>query len=256
MQTAEITCKTALVKSRIPGVDYVINPYLGCGHGCKYCYAVFMKKYARRLQGLPWGSFVEAKVNLDQVLRAELAKKKQRGRALLSSVCDPYQPMEARYRLTRQCLEALLDYGWGIDILTRSPLVVRDLDLLAAAPGVTVGLSIPTDDEGVRRVTEPQAPPIPARIATLKQLAAAGIATWVFIAPMLPMNPARLAELIAPYAGRVMMDPLNYRRQVQSLFCRQGWDDALTDAYAAATRAELRRLLGAKGQCRVGAAHL
>jgi DNA repair photolyase len=77
-------------------------------------------------------------------------------------------------------------------------------------------------------------------------LAEAGIATWVFIAPMLPMAPARLAELIAPHAGRVMMDPLNYRRQVQSLFRRRGWDDALTDEYAAATRAELHRLLGAQ----------
>ena len=70
MQTAEITVKSALIRSRIPGVDYVINPYLGCGHGCKYCYAVFMKKYARRLQGQAWGSFVEAKVNIAQVLRA------------------------------------------------------------------------------------------------------------------------------------------------------------------------------------------
>ncbi len=246
MQLAEITIKTALVKSRIPGVEYVINPYLGCGHGCKYCYAVFMQKYARRFQGQPWGSFVEAKVNIAEVLRRELARKRQRGRALLSSVCDPYQPVEVRYRLTRQILTALRDYGWGLDILTRSPLVVRDLDLLAGAPEVTVGFSIPTDAEAVRRVTEPQAPPIPARIAALKRLADAGISTWVFIAPMLPLNPARLVELIAPYADRVMLDPLNYRRQVQSLFHQQGWDYALTDAYAAATRTELIRLLGSK----------
>ncbi len=78
---------------------------------------------------------MEPKVNIAQVLRAELAKKRQPGRALLASVCDPYQPVEARYRLTRQCLEALRDYGWGIDILTRSPLVTRDLDLLATTPG-------------------------------------------------------------------------------------------------------------------------
>ena len=246
MQLAEITIKTALVKSGIPGVEYVINPYLGCGHGCKYCYAVFMKKYARQFQGQPWGSFVEAKVNILEVLRRELARKRQRGRAMLSSVCDPYQPVEAKYRLTRQCLEALRDFGWGIDILTRSPLVTRDLDILAGASGVSVGFSIPTDDEAVRRVTEPQAPPIPARIAALKQVAEAGMHPWVFIAPMLPLNPARLVELIAPYADRVMMDPLNYRRQVQSLFHQQGWDYALTDAYAAATRAELCRLLGAK----------
>ncbi len=248
MQIAEITVKTALVKSGIPGVEYVINPYLGCGHGCRYCYAVFMKKYARCFQGQPWGSFVEAKVNIAEVLRRELARKRQRGRALLSSVCDPYQPVEGKFRLTRQCLEALRDFGWGIDILTRSPLVVRDLDILAGASGVSVGFSIPTDDEAVRRVTEPQAPPIPARIAALKQVAEAGVRPWVFIAPMLPMNPARLVELIAPYAERVRLDPLNYRRQVQSLFHQQGWDYALTDAYATATRAELRRLLGAQAR--------
>ncbi|MCL4502118.1 MAG: radical SAM protein [Deltaproteobacteria bacterium] len=244
MQIAEITVKTALVKSGIPGVEYVINPYLGCGHGCKYCYAVFMKKYARRFQGQPWGSFVEAKVNIAEVLRRELARKRQRGRAMLSSVCDPYQPVEGKYRLTRQILSALKEFGWGIDILTRSPLVTRDLDILAGAHEVSLGFSIPTDDESVRRVTEPQAPPIPARINALKQVREAGINPWVFIAPLLPMNPARLAELIAPYASRVMMDPLNYRRQVQALFLNQGWDYALTDEYAATTRAELGRRLG------------
>jgi DNA repair photolyase len=248
MQLAEITVKTALVKSGIPGVEFVINPYLGCGHGCRYCYAVFMKRYARRFQGQPWGSFVEAKVNIAEVLRRELARKRQRGRALLSSVCDPYQPLEGQYRLTRQILAALRDFGWGIDILTRSPLVVRDLDILTGTPPVTVGFSIPTDDEAVRRVTEPQAPPIPARIAALKQVAEAGLHPWVFITPMLPMDPARLVELIAPYTADVRLDALNYRRQVQPLFHRQGWDYALTDAYAAATRAELSRLLGTKAQ--------
>ncbi|MFI5355265.1 MAG: hypothetical protein ACHQX0_06605, partial [Desulfobaccales bacterium] len=124
----------------------------------------------------------------------------------------------------------------------------RDLDILAGASGVSVGFSIPTDDEAVRRVTEPQAPPIPARLAALKQVAEAGLRPWVFIAPMLPMNPARLVELIAPYADRVLLDPLNYRRQVQSLFRQQGWDYALTDEYAATTRAELGRLLGAQAR--------
>ena len=90
-------------------------------------------------------------------------------------------------------------FGWGINSLTRSPLVVRDLDILAGAADrvQTVGFSIPTDDEAVRRVTEPQAPSIPARIAALQQVAAAGLRPWVFIAPMLPLNPARLVELIA-----------------------------------------------------------
>jgi DNA repair photolyase len=244
MDLTEITTRTALVRSRIPGVEYVINPYLGCGHGCRYCYAVFMGKYARQHRGAPWGSFVEVKINIARVLRDELQRKKRPSRALLSSVCDPYQPAERRYRLTRQCLEVLIEFGWGIDILTRSPLVIRDLDLLRGAPGATVGLSIPTDDDEVRKVLEPQAPPIGARVAALQRLHQAGLAPWVFIAPLLPMHPDRLHELIGPYVGHVMMDPLNYRRQAQPWFHRQGWDYALTDEFAAQTRAELRRLFG------------
>jgi DNA repair photolyase len=248
MDITEITARTMLVRSRIPGVDYVINPYLGCGHGCRYCYAVFMRRYARHHAGAPWGSFVEAKINLAQVLAAELARKKHRGRVLLASVCDPYQPAELRYRLTRRCLELLAEFGWDINILTRSPLVLRDLDLLTAAPGVSVGLSIPTDDDQVRRVLEPHAPPIPARIATLQKLHQAGLTPWVFIAPMLPMHPARLHELIAPYVGEVMMDPLNYRAQVRPIFHRHRWDYALTDAYARDTRAALLGLFQAQAR--------
>ncbi len=246
MQITAINAKTALVRSKIPGVEYVINPYLGCGHGCRYCYAVFMRKYARHHRQAAWGAFVEVKINLAAVLRAELRRKKRPGRALLSSVCDPYQPVEGKYRLTRQCLEILGEFGWGIDILTRSPLVCRDLDLLATLPDLSVGLSIPTDDDRVRKILEPQAPPIGARVAALQRLQQSGLTPWVFIAPMLPMNPARLHELLKPYVGRVMMDPLNYRGQVQGLFHRQGWDYALTDAYAAETRDTLRRLFGNK----------
>ena len=248
MQVTAITARTALVRSKIPGVDYVINPYLGCGHGCRYCYAVFMRKYARHHRQAPWGSFVEVKVNLAELLRAELQRKKRPGRVMLSSVCDPYQPVELKYRLTRQCLEILGEFGWGMSILTRSPLVCRDLDLLAALPEVSVGLSIPTDDDRVRKILEPQAPPIGARIETLKRLRRAGLSPWVFIAPMLPLNPERLHELLAPHVSRVMLDPLNYRGQVRGLFKRHGWDYALTDAYAVATRDSLMRLFGHKAR--------
>ena len=247
MQITEITAKTALVRSKIPGVNYVINPYLGCGHGCRYCYAVFMRKYARHLRQTPWGSFVEVKVNIAAVLRAELARKRQKSRAFLSSVCDPYQPVELKYRLTRQCLKLLQEYGWGISILTRSPLVCRDLDLLAACPDVSVGLSIPTDDDKVRRVLEPNSPPIGARVAALRRLKEAGLTPWVFIAPMLPLSPEKLHELLAPYASRVMLDPLNYRSQVRALFIKHGWDYALTEAYAAATRDRLEQLFSPQG---------
>ncbi|MDI6855037.1 MAG: radical SAM protein [Deltaproteobacteria bacterium] len=241
MDITEITSKTALVRSRIPGVDYVINPFLGCAHGCLYCYAVFMRKYSRRHRAAAWGSFVEVKVNIVEVLRAELRRKRKPGRAMLASVCDPYQPVEKSYRLTRGCLEALLEFGWGIDILTRSPLVVRDLDILRAAPDVTVGFSITTDDDRVRRVLEPQAPPIAARLRALKQVYEAGIHTWVFVAPMLPLNPDRLYAAIGPYIHHLMVDPLNYRQQVRDIYRRHGWDYALTDAYAVQTGAALLR---------------
>jgi len=248
MDITEVTTKSALVRSRIPSVEYVINPYTGCGHGCRYCYAVFMRKYSRQHQNAPWGSFVEVKTNLVEVLRSELSRKRKTGTAMLSSVCDPYQPAELRYRLTRGCIETLREYGWRISILTRSPLVTRDIDLLQSSIEASVGFSIPTDDDKVRAALEPTAPPIGARIAALRQMHAAGIHTWVFIAPLLPMNPQRLSELILPHIDHAMIDPLNYRSQVASLFRRHGWGYALTDEYAATTGAELPRLLGTKAR--------
>lgn len=248
MDITEVTAKTALVRSRIPGVEYVINPYTGCGHGCRYCYAVFMRKYSRQHQAAQWGSFVEVKTNIVAVLRAELARKRKTGTAMLSSVCDPYQPAERRYRLTRGCLEALREHGWGISILTRSPLVTRDIDLLKSCLGASVGFSIPTDDDTVRQTLEPASPSIDARIRALREVHAAGIHTWVFIAPILPMDPQRLVGMILPHIDDAMVDPLNYRGQVADLFRRHGWARALSDEYAAETGAELIRLLGPRGR--------
>ncbi len=235
MDVLEVKTKTALVRSKIPGVDYVINPYLGCGHGCRYCYAVFMRKYSRHPPS-SWGSFVEAKINIAEVLNSELSRKKRPGRALLSSVCDPYQPVENRYRLTRACLEVLRRWGWGIDILTRSPLVTRDLDIFSTTPEVSVGFSIPTDNDQVRKVLEPNAPPISARVNALKKLSEAGTRTWAFIAPILPMNPARLFEAVAPFISHLMVDPLNYRAQVKDIFLKNNWAHELSDQYAAETQ--------------------
>ena len=132
--------------------------------------------------------------------------------------------------------------------MTRSPLVCRDLDLLTSLPDVNVGLSIPTDDDKVRKILEPHSPPIGARVVALQKLHQAGLKPWVFIAPMLPMNAEKLYELLAPYVSHVMLDPLNYRKQVQAIFREQGWDYALTDAYAAQIRARLERFFGDKAR--------
>ncbi|MBN1268025.1 MAG: radical SAM protein [Kiritimatiellae bacterium] len=246
MRVFEITAKSALVRSRIPGVDFVINPYLGCGHGCRYCYAVFMRKYSRYNRNTRWGDFVEVKANIVDVLRAELRRRRSTATAHLSSACDPYQPVEQKYRLTRGCLEALREFGWGVNVLTRSPLVTRDLDLLGSFLEASVGMSIGTDDDEVRKVLEPRAPSIPARIETLRKLRAAGLHTWAFLAPMLPMNPERLHELVAPVVESVLFDALNYPAQVAAVFREQGWDYALDRAYARRTRAVLARLFGEK----------
>ncbi|MDP8237281.1 MAG: radical SAM protein [Candidatus Erginobacter occultus] len=244
----EIETASALVRSRIPGVGFVINPYLGCGHGCRYCYAEFMRRHSRFNQESRWGEFVEVKKNIVGVLAAELARKRKRGSALLSSVCDPYQPAEKDYRLTRDCLELLRNYGWEISILTRSPLVLRDTDILRTARDCRVGFSIPTDDDRVRKILEPAAPPIPARIEALKQLREEGIRTWAFIAPMLPMDPKRLYRLLDPVVEEVMIDPLNYVSRVEGFFRKQGWGYALSCQYARQTRQTLRKLFGAKAR--------
>ena len=243
----EIHTKSALVRSGIPGIDFVINPYLGCGHGCGYCYAAFMTKYSHGHAGARWGSFVEAKVNIADVLAGELSRKRRTGAVLMSSVCDPYQPAERRYKLTRRCLELLLRAGWKVDILTRSPLVFRDVDLLVS-PRVSVGLSVPTDDDRVRRALEPAAPPIGSRLVVLKKLKDAGVDTWAFIAPLLPMNPEALYKALSPLVGFVLIDPLNYRSQSEWLLRRHGLEQALTDDFARGTAAKLKELFGAKAK--------
>jgi DNA repair photolyase len=156
---------------------YTANLYRGCTHGCVYCYAPSLTHDERR-----WGSYVDVKVNAPEVLRREL-RSVRREEVFLSSASDPYQPVEARYRVTRRCLEVLLRSGFPVSILTRSPLVLRDLDLLGRFRRVCVGMSITTVP--VRRF-EPGVPPLSRRIETLRRLAAAGIRTFVSLAPVIP----------------------------------------------------------------------
>src|SRR5512138_999988 len=121
----EVRVKGILSRSKV--YDYVVNPYTGCQHGCSYCYARFMKKFTGHRE--PWGEFVDVKINAPDLLQKEIIKKKP-GMVWVSGVCDPYQPLESRYRLTRRCLEVLALHRWPVIVQTRSPLVTRDLDLL------------------------------------------------------------------------------------------------------------------------------
>jgi DNA repair photolyase len=203
----EINVRTALTKTGIPGRKYCINPYVGCAHACRYCYATFMKRFTGHIE--PWGSFVDIKINAPEVLRRQL-RRAERGDIIISSVTDPYQPVEAGYKLTRKCLEVLALYKFPVGILTKSPLVLRDIDIISKLKNTEVGLTITTDDDKVRAIFEPNAPPIPARIQTLKKLHMAGINTYVFIGPLLPMNPESLAKQIRPYVNSILIDRMNY----------------------------------------------
>ncbi|MBF0320383.1 MAG: radical SAM protein [Nitrospirae bacterium] len=203
----KITSKSILTKSGIEGVDYCVNPYMGCMHGCLYCYAMFMKKYSGHCE--EWGSYVDIKTNAPAVLRRQL-KSAKRGSVIISSVTDPYQPVEARYKVTRQCLEALLEYQYPVEILTKSPLILRDVDLLSQFNDIEVGMTITTENDRIRRAFEPKTSPIAVRIKTLKALHDKGIKTYVFIGPVLPMEPEELAAKIAPYTDSILIDRMNY----------------------------------------------
>ena len=212
VRVGEIRCKTILGKSGIGGVDYAVNPYLGCAHGCAYCYARFMRRMGHR--GEAWGSFVDAKVNALERLRVE-ASRRRRGKVLLSSVTDPYQPLERRYKLTRGSLEILLEHQFPVSIMTKSGLVLRDLDLIRKFDVCDVGFTITAFDDEVRMAFEPGASPIGVRLAALKELSAEGIPTWAFIGPVLPyLTDEGLEPLLNELAGsvsHVLVDRLNVK---------------------------------------------
>lgn len=177
----QVECRSVLNKSGL--ADYAVNCYAGCEHGCVYCYARFATRFSH--PGEPWGSFVDVKINAPQVLTHE-AKRKRVGRVFISSVCDGWQPLEASYHLTRQCLEILVPHRYPLTILTKSTLASRDLDLLTSKEGVELGVTITTLDEGLRRLIEPRSSPSAERLALLQEAKRRGIRTYAFVGPLLP----------------------------------------------------------------------
>jgi DNA repair photolyase len=205
MQVKEIEAKSILVRSKLPDADYVVNPYTGCDFGCQYCYATFTGRFVEQPLNA-WGDYVYAKVNAVPVFEAELDKLRRSSRApslLLSSVTDPYQALERRYRLTRGILEALArePYPGVVGILTKSPLVLRDVDLLAVLPRAEVGLTITTTDDRLGRWLEVRAPRASRRLAALAALTTHGISTYAFVGPLLPHFRYEPAALDALFGG-------------------------------------------------------
>ena len=205
MKINEIEAKSILVRSKLPDAEYVVNPYLGCVFGCHYCYASF----AGRFVGEPignWGSYVYAKINAVPLFEVELARLRRAGRApsiLLSSVTDAYQGAEKKYRLTRGILEVLArePYPGVVGILTKSPVVLRDADLLATIPRAHVGLTVTTTDDRLSRFLELRAPLASRRLETLAVLNSRGIETYAFVGPLLPHFRYDRGALDALFAG-------------------------------------------------------
>jgi DNA repair photolyase len=176
----------------------------------------------------PWGQFVDVKIKAPDLLRLEITKKKP-ARVWISGVCDPYQPLEAKYKLTRQCLEILAQNNWPVSVQTRSPLVLRDIDILKKGRDFEVGLSITTADDSIRKLFEPAAPSIEKRVRALDELHRTGLRTYVMIAPMLP-GAESLAEILAGKVDRVIVDRMNYH-YADWVYRKYGLTDKMTDNF-------------------------
>jgi DNA repair photolyase len=184
------------------------------------------------------------KVNAPDLLTREVLKKKV-GRVWISGVCDPYQPLERKYRLTRTCLDILVRNDWPVTVQTKSPLVLRDIEILRRASNVEVGFTITTADERMRKIFEPGAPPIEKRVAALKALRAEGIKTFAMIAPLLP-GAEGLPALLKDSAGQVLVDRLNYH-YADRIFQKYGMQWAMKDSFFEEKGKELRKAFAKNG---------
>lgn len=241
----EIEVRSVLTAQRGGGgipTDFSINPYRGCLFGCSYCYA---SKFVHddAVKRAEWGKWVEIKKNAVNALQRE-SHKVQGGSVFFGSATDPYQPIERRVGLSRAMLEVLLlAFPAHLHIQTRSPHVVRDIDLFKKfGDTLTIGVSIPTDSEVVRKAFEPRAPSIPRRIAAAKELKEAGIRVTASVAPLLPCTPRRLAALLKPAFVKAWVGEMNFydrAEQLRNLYAERGWNDYLLPSHKERVKAAL-----------------
>ena len=210
MKVREIKCNSIIVESKLEDTKYSINPYRGCSHNCVYCYAPYILREKRE-----WGSFVDVKINAAEVLAKEIRKKKD-GNILISSVTDPYQSLEEKYKITRSLLEKLND-KFLVSILTKSHLVIRDLDLFKKL-NCEIGVTITTFDENISKIFEPNAPSPEKRLAALSYFKISGIKTYIFFGPVLPyISDINLERTLSKFASekpnKIFVDKLNIKGQ-------------------------------------------
>jgi len=199
----EEPCKTALNPVKGMGFRWSLNPYMGCVHRCTFCYVRHFERRSERPSDDRYGTSIRVKTNVAYVLRRELARASwEHEHVAIGAATDPYQPAEGRYRLTRACLEALRDASNPFSIITRGPMIVRDLEVLVDASqraSVSVTFSVPTLDEEVWKRTEPSTAHPRQRLKALKELVEAGVKASVGMAPILPGisdRPEQLREVV------------------------------------------------------------
>ena len=206
-----VNCKSALSKSNLPGLDYSLNPYRGCEHNCAYCYV----PNVLRIKRSEWGSFVNIKQNIPTVLSKELKTKKP-GIIALSTVTDPYQPVEKKFKLTRFCLEQLLRYDFPVHIQTKSNLVLRDIDIISKFSNIEVMFSIGTNNDVERKKLEPFTSSIQERLNAMQKISENGIKTTVFFGPIYPTikkdDLTKIIDLFISHGAKeIMVDKLNLK---------------------------------------------
>jgi DNA repair photolyase len=243
LKVREVQARSILNKSKV--YDYCLNPYTGCQVACRYCYArLFIPRYSGHPE--PWGGFVDIKVNAPEILRRQLLRAR-RGTVWIASVCDPYQPLEARTELTRRCLEELLVRQFPVVVQTKSARMVRDLDLFERFEDIEVGFTIATEDEKTARLFEPGASPVRERVAALETLHARGIRTFAFLGPLLPGSAERLAGCVAGRADHVYLDRMNYTPTMRAFYARHGLSEFLEDGFFRAQKSRLLAALRRRG---------
>ena len=208
----EIQTQSVLTKSNLPVSDYSVNPYIGCPHACKYCYASFMKRFTNHAE--PWGEFLDVK------FWPEIKNpQKYRGKELFfGSVTDPYNPEEETYRRTRSLLEQLQGSGVRLSIQTKSDLVLRDVDLIKSFPDARVGFSINTLDESFKDDMD-KAVSIERRLAAMRTLHDAGIRTTCFISPIFPgiTDVPAIIDRVKGQCNLVWLENLNLRGSYKTI---------------------------------------
>ncbi len=207
IQPQEIRVQEIATKSKLPDADFVINPYIGCPHKCIYCYAEFMKRFTNHPE--PWGEFLGVKI-CQKPLKLNLLSGKT---VLLSSVTDPYNGFEAKYLITQEILRQLVNSNARVEILTKSKLVLRDLEIIKECPNIKVGISLNTLDDSFRKQTEPFASSIQDRVETLKALKKASIKTYLFVSPIFPgiTNFTAIVDLFGDIVDYYCFENLNLR---------------------------------------------